>query len=182
MFGEPVAYCGFDSHASYLDMDSLARPAPIRRTSNRPVYREINQPTATAAWLAALAAAQKQLGEIAQLTEPNWDGYDALPVTTEAITAAQFLLQSLALTPGLPMPQIVPRSSGTIGFAWENESGEAYIELGRTRYSGYIAPTNGTPTNFSGVISNVDLTFLFIADQVLYARGSMIGTQAYSRL
>jgi hypothetical protein len=62
---------------------------------------------------------------------PNWDGYDAHPVTKETVQAARRLL---GLIPrDFPDPDIAPGSDGGIGFEWvlENSSiRKLFIDIG----------------------------------------------------
>lgn len=91
--------------------------------------------------------AQVILQELAKLKR-DWDGYDALPVTTDSCAHAQ---RFLAVTPqGMSAPEITPTSNGTITFEWESAGGGALLEIGRTRYSGHIQPKYGETLYLQG--------------------------------
>lgn len=49
-------------------------------------------------------------------SEPNWDGYNAIPISYEAYCEAGKLLTLLPLS--FPMPEIVPEPTGEIGLEW----------------------------------------------------------------
>jgi hypothetical protein len=51
-----------------------------------------------------------------ECSHPNWDGYDALPLTENAYEEARRFIQLLPTT--IQHPEIVPEPSGEIGFEW----------------------------------------------------------------
>lgn len=61
----------------------------------------------------ALSALQEVLRDC---SESNWDGSNALPISSEAYCEAEKLLKLLPLS--LPMPEIVPEPTGEIGLEW----------------------------------------------------------------
>lgn len=74
--------------------------------------------------------------------ESNWDGYSALPISQKVIEHVSRLINAIKLYPQLPDPEVSPKSNGTISVEWITRNGEAYIEIGNTRYSGYIKATD----------------------------------------
>lgn len=80
---------------------------------------------------------------------PNWDGYDAQPVTKETVQAARRLL---GLIPrDFPDPDIAPGSDGGIGFEWvlENSSiRKLFIDIGPgATWSAYWRLASGAKGN-----------------------------------
>lgn len=60
-----------------------------------------------------------------ECSEPNWDGYEANPISNEAYLEARKLL---SLMPSFfPMPDILPEPGGEIGFEWYKEMGFSYV-------------------------------------------------------
>ncbi|HLA37129.1 MAG TPA: hypothetical protein VJZ02_01540 [Candidatus Brocadiales bacterium] len=58
-------------------------------------------------------------GVFKDCSEPNWDGYNALPISYEAYRKAEKLLTLLPIS--LPMPEIGPEPTGEIGLEWYTE-------------------------------------------------------------
>jgi len=69
---------------------------------------------------AALGVDQVLRGELAETwqecSQPNWDGYGALPILRETYEHARRFL--LALPPGTPSPSIGAEPDGHITFEW----------------------------------------------------------------
>ncbi len=90
------------------------------------------------------------LEELAKL-KPDWDGYGALPIAPEGFLNARTFL---ARTPrGMLTPEISPTSNGTISLEWESGDGDAYLEIGRTRFSGHIQPRYGSTVYVQGYLT-----------------------------
>ncbi len=70
--------------------------------------------------------------------EFNWDGYGALSISQSVILHALNLANLLKLFPRFPNPEISPKPNGTLSFSWETNDGGACIEIGNTRFSGYL--------------------------------------------
>jgi hypothetical protein len=81
--------------------------------------------------------AAQTLRDISHLTE-DWDGYGALQVSTEALASAYWILSN---SYNLPVPEFTPTANGTLGVEWKRGEKEAYVEVGKTRVSGYVKPT-----------------------------------------
>jgi hypothetical protein len=82
-----------------------------------------------------LLSAQVVLGQLSKLKE-DWDGYGALAVASDACAHAQ---RFIAFSPqGMLVPEVSPTSNGTVSLEWVSNEGDAYLEVGRTRYSGHI--------------------------------------------
>ena len=115
--------------------------------------------------LAAQSAltAQIALEEFSKL-KGDWDGYGALPLTPESCAHVQ---KFIAVAPqGMQAPEIAPTSNGTIALEWQSEQGEAFLEVGRTRYSGHIQPHNGGTIFVQGQLS-APIEENFATEQVL---------------
>jgi hypothetical protein len=64
----------------------------------------------------------------------NWDGYDALPITTSTLYAARSILRSVPKTFGDPVCS--PGADGSIVFEWLNDDGplrKLFIDIGPGR-------------------------------------------------
>jgi len=73
-----------------------------------------------------------------EYSEPNWDGYDALPVNGNSLLRAYEFLQVLPLS--LPLPDIEVDPDGEVSFDWYNDSGGVFSvsigETGRLAFAG----------------------------------------------
>ncbi len=99
-----------------------------------------------------LDAAKINIKELAQLPR-NWDGYGALPI--QEGTACNALAAADQLFSWAPIPDIAPNPNGTISMEWESESGIAFFEVGRTRYSFFIDRTGASPIYADGAADAV---------------------------
>lgn len=86
------------------------------------------------------AVAVRALG----LLRENWDGYGALPISNVAVNNAAAILESISLIASFGAPEVTPTSAGTISLSWETNNTEAVLEIGNTKYSGYVQ-TVGQP-------------------------------------
>jgi hypothetical protein len=111
-------------------------------------------PTATR--LEELKSAKHLVDEIGDLEE-NWDGYHAAPISEQARLNAQNFLTAIAAAPfELPLPEISPKPTGTISYEWEAPDAEVYIEIGNTRYSGFIKTDEEQPSFLQGSADALD--------------------------
>ncbi len=94
------------------------------------------------------------LDRICQL-KANWDGYGALPVEPGVMRKATEALGKF-VTAGLPPDDVTPRSPGTIAFVWENDGREAEIEIGKTRYVGFVEAVSSSPVYLQGRSVDID--------------------------
>jgi hypothetical protein len=102
--------------------------------------------------------------------EWNWDGYGALPVGDETKKNALGALNHLeTLTHS---PEITSNSNGTLSFEWETSRGFGQLEIGRTRYSFYVQPHNGSPFLDSGEASEINSAVGLLVDALLYPKPS----------
>lgn len=100
----------------------------------------------------------------------DWNGYGAQEISQQVRdNAVSFLVQFCASAVIVPDPDISPRPTGTIGFAWETENSEAYLEVGATRYSAFVVSKSGEPFLFEGDAKDVDREFLSAVHENLYA-------------
>ncbi len=90
--------------------------------------------------IAALAIARVR--SFSKLRE-GWDGYGATSIKSATIENAANFLDGIHLPPLLGTPFVAPHPNGTITFEWESPFGEAYLEIGQTRYSFYVKPIVG---------------------------------------
>jgi hypothetical protein len=104
-----------------------------------------------------------------RLLGPNWDGYNAERVA-KAGANAQRLFEILEnQTPGLINPDISPTSAGTVTMEWQSVEGEAYIEIGNTKYSCFIHRRLGQPQYYQGDAESIESSLLDIVQQSIFA-------------
>jgi hypothetical protein len=79
------------------------------------------------------------LSSFTAYNNPNWDGFDAEPITSETVAVARRLASLIPAAYG--EADIAPGADGTIGFEWHPETGpirKLYIDIGPgTRWSAY---------------------------------------------
>jgi len=81
----------------------------------------------------------------------GWDGYGATPVSSDVCAnAKKFLFSSPS---ELSTPEITPTSSGTMNLEWTSNNADAYLEIGRTRYTGHIQSKNGETIYLDGSLT-----------------------------
>jgi len=103
-------------------------------------------------------------------SQPNWDGYRALPIGDETKKNALGALNHLeSLTRS---PEITSNPNGTLSFEWETNRGFGQLEIGRTRYSFYVQPHNGAPFLDSGEASEINSAVGLLVDALLYPKPS----------
>lgn len=98
-----------------------------------------------------LMSAQVALEQLSHLKE-DWDGYGALAVASDACAHAQRFLASPPQ--GMLVPEVSPTSNGTVSLEWASSEGNAYLEIGRTRYSGHIQ-SRGKTIYLQGQLANL---------------------------
>lgn len=101
-------------------------------------------------------SAQLAIKEMTALGE-NWDGYGAAAISEQTCDNALRFVSLIAAAPhGLPAPEISPKPNGTISFEWETPRVEAYLEIGNTRYSGFVTTDQQPPALFEGYADSMD--------------------------
>jgi hypothetical protein len=87
----------------------------------------------------------------------NWDGYGGAAISKTVTTNAAAIMDLVQASPViLPVPEISPNPNGTIALEWETPNGEAYIEIGNSRYGGYISARHLPPVDFGGEVEAAD--------------------------
>ena len=101
-------------------------------------------------------SARLAVTELADLKE-NWDGYGAAPISKQTRDNALRFVNLIEAAPsGLPAPEICPNPNGTISFEWETTRVEAYLEIGNTRYSGFVTTDQQPPALLEGYAEAMD--------------------------
>jgi hypothetical protein len=103
-------------------------------------------------------------------TEPNWDGYGALPISGEAKRNAITALN--AFVSSTPPPTVVPNPNGTLSFEWESEHGIGHLEIGKNRYSFYVKPNSGRAILSDGDADKIGSFLGSFVEGVLYPKPS----------
>lgn len=79
-----------------------------------------------------------KLREIAEdCADPEWDGYDALPVSKKAIQRAEVFIdqiENLVKIHGLLLPEISPTPDGSIIFDWEKDGNRFSLAISEKEY------------------------------------------------
>jgi hypothetical protein len=132
-------------------------------------------PTPLATRLEEAKAARAAIEHFAGLRN-GWDGYGASPILQAARDNAVHFISLMEAAPSaIPLPEISPKSAGTISFEWETPHTEIYIEIGNTRYSGFIKPDQQQPTYLQGRADSLDQQILALI------QGSLLQFPAHSR-
>jgi hypothetical protein len=83
--------------------------------------------------------------------------YRAYTPSKQAVDNAIYIIDVLG---SQVIPEIFPTSNWTIAFSWDTQEIEAYLEVGNTRYSGYVQTKNDNPVFIGGNISGLDADLL----------------------
>jgi hypothetical protein len=112
--------------------------------------------------------------EEAAYSEPNWDGFGALPINSEtkknAIGAIKCIM-SVA-----PTPEINPNPNGTLSFQWGTAEGTAHMEIGQTRYSFYVSPRVGEAILVEGEVGSIHRVHGGLVASILFPPTSTVAT------
>lgn len=92
---------------------------------------------------------------------PNWDGYDAVPITDKTLDTARHLYE--LLTAEFVAPEVVPGADGTIGFEWwPAPHNKLYLDIGPgMTWSAYWRCPKGR-----GSIERTDLSSWSVRDRL----------------
>lgn len=120
-----------------------------------------------AARLEEIKSARHNIEEMACLKE-NWDGYGASSISPQARDNALYLISLIEAVPyGVPIPEISPTPNGTISFEWETSHAGAYIEIGNTRYSGFITTGQQQTAFFEGQADSLDPQIIVLVQRAM---------------
>ncbi|MGH7102883.1 MAG: hypothetical protein ACREFJ_10855 [Acetobacteraceae bacterium] len=104
----------------------------------------------------------------------NWDGYGASAISERVRQQArQFVDIVEAALELLAIPDVAPTPSGTVSFEWASSVAEAYLEIGNTRYSGYIKTEQG-PILLDGDVNSLDQQIVSVLEA--YTSGAAFST------
>jgi hypothetical protein len=111
------------------------------------------------------------------LLEDNWDGYEALAPSPESVITAARVIDHLEAL-GVPVvPDLVPKSNGTLAFIWDTPPRDTYLEVGRSGFASYVHTARDTRMS-AGLVS--DLTQEFIQKLYAYHQGVQFSPGAFS--
>jgi hypothetical protein len=112
--------------------------------------------------------AKAKVQEISAL-ENDWDGYGAAALGKAALANALHAIDIMASSGiPIPFPEVSPTAAGTVSLVWEFSATEACIEIGNTRYSGYVKIGAQTPAFLEGQADAIDAhVFWLIALAIL---------------
>jgi hypothetical protein len=97
---------------------------------------------------------QDELKDLRELEE-DWDGYGGLPPSRESVATVAIIIEWLDRFASFEVPEIGPHSNGTIGLTWEAPGREAYLEVGKTRYTGYLSGVGLEVRHFGGTTTQL---------------------------
>jgi hypothetical protein len=118
-------------------------------------------------WLEELKSARHSIDEFALLQE-NWDAYGASQISDEARQHAHRFINEIEAAPfEVPIPEVSPKPTGTISFEWEAPHAEVYIEIGNTRYSGFIKTEQREPVFLQGHADSMDQQIVALIQSAL---------------
>lgn len=150
----------FSNTSSILKRFQASFLSQIDTTMRDPIYGNVFFPEDV---LTNISLDQKllvqSLIEFSKLNK-NWDGYGAFPISKTVISHVSRLLGLIYKIPSLACPEISPLNNGTISVEWKNNIGNAYIEFGNSRFSGYIKKYNKAPSYLSGNSSSLDINII----------------------
>lgn len=110
--------------------------------------------------------AKEQTNSLGRLHD-NWDGYGALSIEKTVLANTIKFLDILAnWQPSIPVPEIIPMTNGTISLVWESDLLDAALEIGNTRYSGYVRKSSQAPSFFEGRADTESITDNFFASSI----------------
>ena len=134
---DTLEYRGASSAARYVEEQIAGQNQFLRKSSAFGVEHLIRE----------------ELAEVwDECSEPDWDGYDALPVSFEAVLNAKRLLQTLPLGARLPSIGAVP--SGNVSLEWHHSRRRSLTVTvtpeGELHYAALLGPerTCGTAVFF----------------------------------
>jgi hypothetical protein len=120
-------------------------------------------------WLDELKSARHSINEFALLQE-NWDGYGASPISDQVRQHAHHFINEIEAAPfEVPVPEVSPKPTGTISFGWEAPHAEVYIEIGNTRYSGFVKTEQQKPVFLQGHADSMDQQIVALIQSVIAA-------------
>jgi hypothetical protein len=114
---------------------------------------------------AELEHAIQQVKELQGLPQ-GWDGEDGIQISAEAAGRTTRALFALACQ--VPVPEVIPNSNGTLTLEWSTRSGRANIEIGKTRFSGYVEAIGGPTGYFNGTNQDVGAFVGSVLHALLY--------------
>jgi len=92
-----------------------------------------------------------QLNRLLELA-PNWDSYNADPVSRVVVDSAADLLQSLAKHFDLPAPVVSATRSGGVLFEWETATADFEIELVSPGAASYVFSDEAMGEEYEGAL------------------------------
>lgn len=124
------------------------------------------------AWSAARQEQGKSvlrlISEFSEMDE-NWDGYGAHRIGPQTCRFAQSFIEVLLASPGgLPEPDVTPTPAGTISLDWEVGGADAYLEIGNSRFSGYVKSEGQEPRYIEGLGNELDLRLVTLIQDALF--------------
>ncbi len=125
--------------------------------------------------IAEAKAARTLIDGFARLAD-NWDGYVATSISSDVCSQAGRFIDMIEAAPDqTPIPEVSPTPSGTISFDWDIAGTHACIEIGTTRFSGFLRSARGTFL-LEGAVTHLDQTIVALIRDFLSAPATPIIT------
>jgi hypothetical protein len=101
-------------------------------------------------------SARNTIEELGDLQD-DWDGYGAASISREVRDNALHFIKVIEAAPfGMQAPEISPTPTGTISFEWVTPHAKAFLEIGNTRYSGFVQTHQQEPAYLQGRTESMD--------------------------
>jgi hypothetical protein len=114
------------AHADLINVVTMYYSSPSSSTNQGPLFRTPD--------ISSRGKSFEPLADYDAYAVDNWDGYDALPITTETLHVARSILKSLPKIFGDPVCS--PGADGSIVFEWLKDDGplrKLFIDIGPGR-------------------------------------------------
>ena len=154
-----------DLESTFAEWSEITKIAIVQCFRKAEGFNESLIPVA--ARLEEAKSARHNIEELACLKE-NWDGYGASAISQRARDNALYFISLIEAAPyGAPIPEISPTPNGTISFEWETPHAEAYLEIGNTRYSGFITTGQQQSALFEGQADSLDQQIIALVQRAM---------------
>src|SRR5204863_10222506 len=88
----------------------------------------------------------------------------------------RFIQVLTRLPAGIPVPEVMPKSGGTMGFEWDVGTAEAYLEIGNTKFSGYVKSEDHEAILIEGRAGEFDERIVMLIQEALFPPATVSNT------
>ena len=122
---------------------------------------------------------QERLLEFRHLSD-GWNGPNSVGVLAEVLSRVELALHVVKSIPTLPEPELTPTNHGTISLEWASKHAEVYIEVGKTRMSGFIKGEGGRLTLLSGMKPTEETFFRSLSEMLSPTAGTTVSSVRFA--